>query len=206
MLSPKRTLGLIGASCLLIYGLTWVPWLVIRSHAAVVSDVEQLSRADVAIVFGGLHQEGQLMSETNTERLLTTKVLLDRRIVERIRVSNTAASASAMKDFLVQRGVDASKIEVDGSAVVTEDTCVSEQRDHPEVRSVVFISHGYHLPRLEYLCEGIKGVGFPAERLRTTSRIEVPLAMRWKIRYGRYQREAIFTLMKMVGLYKSTLK
>ncbi len=148
------------------------------------------------------------MSETNTERLLTAKVLLDRGIVKHVRVSNTEAPASAMKDFLVQIGVDSSKIEVDGSAVVTEDTCISERKDHLELRSVIFISHGYHLPRLQYLCDklGIKGIGFPAERLHTTPRIELPFITTWKIRYERYQREALLTLMKMLGFYQPTLK
>jgi len=208
MMTWKKSLGLVGVTCLLIYTLSWIPWLIVRSQATIITDTKQLPKADVAIVFGGLHREGQPLSETNTERLLTAKFLLDNGIVKSIKISNTTAAVHAMNDLLMRSGVDALNIELDDTATVTEDTCISEKRSHPQSRIVIFISHAYHIPRLQYLCQkiGLSGIGFPAETLKVISRSELPFWQKGKIRYQRYQQESVLVLMKMAGFYTSTVK
>ncbi len=205
MNTRRKIISLIIGTSLLVYLLSWAPWMILLAKSNVMTTLETLPHSEVAIVFGGLQKQKTELSETNIERLLTAKVLLEKGTVDKIRISNTTSSAFSMEQFLIQSGVEVSKIEIDTSAKVTEDTCLSEKSQHTEPRSVIFISHSYHLPRLQYLCRitGLDGIGFPAETLETIQRTKLPLWETWWIRYLRYQQEAILVLMKMSGLYET---
>jgi vancomycin permeability regulator SanA len=193
---------------IIIYLLSWLPWLVLRGTDKIVHDIESIDKYDVAIIFGGLHEIDGELSETNRERLLAGALLLEGNKVETLVISNTTEAATAMQAFLIQMGVPAENIELDTTAVVTEDTCVAERNNHPEGRAVIFVSHGYHLPRLIFACErlGVSGVGVAAEKIAPIERTEVSPLVTTRIRFVRYQREAILTLLNIFGVYGPTLE
>lgn len=191
-----------------VYLLSWLPWLVLRGTDKIIDDVDRLDKHDVALIFGGLHKIDSELSETNRERLLAGALLLEEKKVESLIISNTAEAANAMQAFLVQRGVPAENIELDTTAVVTEDSCVCERNSHPNGRSIIFVSHGYHLPRLIFACKrlGVLGVGVAAEKIAAIERTEISPLATTRIRFVRYQREAVLILLNMFGVYGPTLE
>lgn len=112
-----------------------------------------------------------------------------------------------MKTFLLEQGLEEQSIELDPTAVVTEDSCVAEINRHPERRSTLFISHGFHLPRILFGCKkfGVRGIGVPAEHFGRSERIDLPWHQTFSIHYQRYHREALLTWLNIVGLYGPTL-
>lgn len=179
----------------LLYLCSWLPWIVVwtATQENRYSTISDLPEADVAIVFGGLYYENQELTETNRDRLLAAKEIFLNDKVDSIVVSNTEQAALAMKQYLVDNGIPAEKIELDTEAVVTQDTCVKESKLN---RSVIFVSHGYHLPRILYECSSLalNGVGLAAEDLRLVEYETNSWHARWRIRFQRVRREAVFLL------------
>ena len=189
-----------------LYVTSWIPWLVFSTHTDVKQSVEDLGVRDIAIVFGGLHETGEPFSETNRERLEAAVTLYELQLVDSIVVSNTRAAAEEMWAYLVDRGLDVDDVLIDGAAVVTEDTCVSMRHRFQEEVSFVYISHGYHVPRVTFLCrrQGLSGVGIGAEHVVALDRAPVPPIRRAQIRFVRVQREAILTTLSFLGVYRPT--
>lgn len=172
------------------YVATWLPWIIVTMQVDIERRIDRLPQAEAIIVLGGLH-DGVAMSETNRERLLTAKALYEAGVADRITVSNMEVASLAMRDFLIEEGVPEEVIEMDTTALVTEDTCINELALHPDGRSLIFVSQRYHLPRTLYLCRhaGVEGVGFPAEQLRLVERTRFSFWETVEIRHGRYWRE-----------------
>ncbi|MFZ2682282.1 MAG: YdcF family protein [Patescibacteria group bacterium] len=193
---------------IIIYAAVWIPWLVLRETSDITSSLEDLEKHDVAVIFGGLHESGKDLTETNRERLLAGAALIKEEKVTSLIVSNTSEATKAMKTFLLEQGISENQIELDTTAVVTADSCVAERNAHPEGRSVIFVSHGYHLPRILYSCHrlSVSGVGVPAEEIATIQRQELSQFDTLRIRFGRNQREALLTLLNILGIYGPTLE
>jgi|GEM_PF-2941834 len=191
-----------------IYVISWIPWLTLRGTNKITSEITSVEKHDVAIIFGGLHQTGGVLSETNRERLLAGVTLLKADKVDILLVSNTAEAAADMKTFLLSNGVHSDQIEIDTTAIVTEDTCVAERNTHPEGRSVIFVSHGYHLPRIIFTCGrlGVSGIGVPAEKVAAVEHQDLSALTVARIRFTRHQREATLSVLNILGLYGPTLE
>lgn len=165
------------------------------------SDISTIEPADAALVFGALVRENRI-SPLHEERLKAAVDLLDRKLISTIVVSNTKHAAQIMAAYLEEMGVLPAKIEIDGTAVKTSDTCRTEQtRNAP--RKVIFVSQGFHLPRLSIQCEmhGILGQSLPAERYRASGPNELS---RWRIaqiRLMRHTREAALLWTALLGIY-----
>lgn len=204
----RRALAIILITGVIVYLATWIPWLILRANPKIVSSIEDIDKHDVAIIFGGLYENGHELTETNRERLLAGATLIKEEIVTRLVVSNTPKAVQAMEAFLLEQGVAESQIELDTTAVVTADSCVAERNTHPESRSVIFVSHGYHLPRILYACHrlGVSGVGVPAEEIVIIDRQELSQFDTLQIRFVRNQREAALTLLNILGVYGPTLE
>lgn len=187
---------------LLGYGLFWAPWLVIAGvyHGKITREPGLVPLSTAALVFGGLVTPLQPLNEINRERLLAARELLWTHRVNSIVVSNTPRAANAMQEFLVDRQVPRSRIEVDGLAVKTPDTCRDELVIHPEKRRVVFVSHAYHLPRILFQCQryGLAGTGFAADASGDI-RQDLPALETWWIRTRRLHREAWLTWLALAG-------
>ena len=79
--------------------------------------------------------------------------------------------------------------------------------DPKNERSIIFISHGYHLPRIIYACEhiGVSGTGFPAEELALIERSELSWIQIQQIRFQRNSREMQLLLLSVMNIYNPTL-
>lgn len=191
----------------IIYAALWLPWLIISiiTHDSIRYSVDSIPQSEVGVVFGGLYYENQQLTETNQERLLAAKLLLEEKKIDKIVLSNTEKAALAMKGFLVNLGVPESELLVDTNAVVTLDTCraLSEYRVSSDV---IFISHSYHIPRLIYQCEkeGVEGIGLAPDKLQLIQRSDISLPIKMQVRFLRYQREAFFTFLSILGIYKGS--
>jgi len=165
------------------------------------SAIEDLVPADVALVFGALVRDGKI-SPLHEERLTAAIDLLNTGIIPGIVVSNTQVAAETMARYLKDHGVRDSAIEVDGQAVQTPDTCSFEvARNTP--RTVIFISQGFHIPRLSLQCdwEGLKGQSLPAENFRASNAGDQPIWQVVRIRSSRHLREAFLTWVAVLGFY-----
>lgn len=204
----KKLVYFLLGSFLALYILRWIPWLVIAAQADIFTDIHSLEHADAAIIFGGLHYSSGELSETSRERLGAGAALFQAGITDQIVVSNTFEAAEEMKQFLVRIGIPEEHIEMDTTAIVTEDTCVAERQNYPGGRSVIFVSHGYHLPRILFSCKklGVTGVGIRAEAIARTDRDPLPWYTVLHTRFSRSQREASLTFLQIFGLYGPTIK
>lgn len=167
-----------------------------------IKDFDSVSTADVALVFGALVRNGEI-SPLHEERLLSAKRLIDSQTVERLVLSNSARAAGLMERYLLESGIHKSRIEIDGSAIKTSDTCKRE-RAVGDSRSVILISQSFHLPRLAYQCSrlGVTGQYLAAEKLNINPREPVALRTKLRIRGWRYIREAALAWSVLIGVYE----
>jgi len=165
------------------------------------TDIKKLPIFDAVIVFGTL-VEGKTVSPLLKERLDAALALYRNQKIKEIVVSNTPKAACIMHDYLIKHQVPASVIKLDIQANTTPDTCKYEKRLYPKGRKLIFVSQGFHLPRINYQCKkmGLNAALFPAEilqkRISFFSSFEV-----MHIRTGRYFREAGLTLLAVLHLY-----
>jgi len=162
---------------------------------------EEIAQADVALVFGALVRDGKI-SPLHEERLTAAIDLLERKKVAGIVVSNTREAALAMAGYLKDHGVRQAVIEIDDQAVKTPDTCVFEVNRRLN-RRVIFVSQGFHIPRLSMLCswDGLHGQALAAERYRALDAGQLPFWRVAQIRGGRHVREAALLWSALFGLY-----
>lgn len=164
------------------------------------TEIGQIAKADAALVFGALVRNGQI-SPLHAERLDAAIDLWRRQLVSRIVVSNAQQAALVMANYLKQAGVPDEVIEIDGHADQTPDTCRNEYA-RTDPRQVIFVSQGFHIPRLSMQCKwaGITGPALATEAYRapgsTLSTWETGL-----IRTKRHLREAALLWAATLGLY-----
>lgn len=195
-----RTVVILG----LLYILFWLPWFAVRIFTTDVIhySINNLPHADTAIVFGGLYHPNQEITETNRERLLAAKLLLDSKKVDSIVISNTEQAAIEMERFLLREGIEENKIIIDSNAIVTLDTCKNQKARNSE-DAIIFVSHDYHLPRIIYQCKkvNVAGIGFTPDELNLIERNAATLADKLQTKFLRNQREAFLTLASFLGIY-----
>ena len=180
---------------LIVYG----PLLYLRASTPL-TPADQAQAADAVLVFGALVRSGQI-SALHAERLDTATDLFRRGVVPIIVVSNAARAAEIMRDYLIDKGVPQSAIELDPNAPATPDTCVTElARDEP--RSVILLSQSFHLPRIALQC---KNLGLTGQYVSATSSADTQdtgtLQTLW-IRARRHTREALLVWTELLGLYR----
>lgn len=163
------------------------------------SDVATVPRSDVIVVFGAVVRN-QTISPLQEERLQSAIQLHKQGKGKVILLSNTPLASRIMKEYLLQQEVDEAVIEVDNSALTTQDTCRYEKTTHPD-RSRIFVSQSFHLPRIFYLCEelDIEGVGFAAESISIDAP-EYSLFTTARVRIYRYFREAFLMWVSVLNL------
>ena len=169
----------------------------------IIDSIDGLPEAEVAIIFG-TQVTGSEVSPLLKERLEAGKKMLEIGKVKKVVVSNTKDAADVMAKYLINEGVAEDLIEMDIQAERTPDTCRYELNEHPEKREVIFISQGFHLPRLLFQCKkvGIEGIAFPAETLRAISPSKYSIFTKIYTRAFRYNREAGLTWLAVLHIYK----
>lgn len=184
----------------------WLPFVVImlRGQANIVNSIDQLPDSDAVIIFGAHITKENEATPLLKERLDGGKVIMETGKAKKIVVSNTKDAANVMAKYLVDKGISSDLIEIDAQADKTPDTCKYEINKHPEKRKLIFVSQGFHLPRLLFQCkkEGVEGIGFSAETLGIIDRSQYPFFARIYTRAVRYAREAGLTWLAFLNIYK----
>ena len=108
-----------------------------------------------------------------------------------------------MAEYLYHQGVSQNVVEVDIQAEKTPDTCRYEKKEHPEERKIIFVSQKFHLPRLLYQCKqlDVEGIAFPAGAIDIIDDSEYSNFTKFKVRTGRYIREAGLTWLAFLNIY-----
>lgn len=197
---------LIGVTLIGFIVLYWLPFIciVFSARDQMVDSIDQLPVSDAVIVFGAHINEQNEVTPVLKERLEAGERILVEQKAKRIVVSNTAEAANVMASYLELQELSADVIEIDPHAVKTTDTCVFEKQQHPEGRSVVFVSQRFHLYRILYQCKkyGVTGVGLPAESVPSIDRSQYSWFTKATTRSERYIREAGLSWLSVLGLYK----
>lgn len=185
--------------------LYWLPFIIITlsNQSNIVSFVDQLPNSDAVIIFGTLVNESGDISPLLKERLDAGKAILESGKAKKIVVSNTEVAANVMANYLFTHSINKNLVEIDIQADKTPDTCAYEKENYPEKRKLVFVSQGFHLPRLLYQCNqrNVQGIAFPAEVLTTIDRSGYSFLIKLQIRTGRYIREAGLTWLAFLNIY-----
>src|SRR6478735_2650902 len=152
-----------------------------RAHARGLGDVPE---TPVALVLGaGLRPDGS-PSTYLRRRLDAARSLYDAGTVRVILVSGDHGTAShdepaAMRDYLVDAGVPADRIVLDGAGFDTHDSCVRAHQVFG-VRRAVVLTQSYHLPRALFSCRAagidVTGVGVSA------ASVQPEQAALWRVR------------------------
>lgn len=186
--------------------LYWLPFIYITaaSKERIARSIDQLPQCDAALVFGTLVGKDLKVSPLLKERLDAGIAMLQQGKCRRIVASNMRTASMVMAAYIYEQGIDTGLVEIDPLADDTPDTCRFERNQHPEKRRVIFVSQGFHLPRILYQCRmaGVEGIALPAENLFIKDRDEYPLYTRITTRVYRYTREAGLTWLAVLGLYR----
>lgn len=201
----KKTMYRIFAVAGILLVVFWAPFLVVSlvSRLSTVDTLKQLPRADAVIVFGAHITEDGEVTPLLKERLEAGIAIVEAYKANTIVVSNTERAARVMAQYLENRGIPARHIETDISAETTPDTCIYEKQQHPEGRELIFVSQGFHLPRLLLQCEkvGVQGTAFPAEMVLSIDRSQYSFLTVLSTRMSRYTREAGLTWLIIFDIY-----
>jgi vancomycin permeability regulator SanA len=155
--------------CAAVLGVAGCFGVVRVSTASEIYPVADVPAAPVALVLGaGLTPDGR-PSPYLAARLDTTKQLWDAHKVAAILVSGDNSTAdhdevTAMRDYLIERGVPGDKVIRDYAGFDTYASCVRAHRIFG-VRQAVVVTQSFHLPRALFLCEGagVRVVGVAAD-------------------------------------------
>ncbi|WP_108259997.1 YdcF family protein [Mangrovicoccus ximenensis] len=187
--------AMLGAGITVVYGpLVWL-WLTVP-----IASVETARPADAALIFGALVRDGSI-SPLHAERLDTGIALLDAGKSGVIVVSNAQRAAAIMKDYLLERGVPDAAVEVDGEALSTPDTCVSEAA-RAGARRVQLVSQAYHLPRIALQCRRLGVRGQYVAAIRKEGDEGTSLWTKIRVRSSRHTREALLVWAELLGQYR----
>ncbi len=183
----------------------WLPFMIISlsGRSDIVSATSKLPNSDAVIIFGTLVNESGDISPLLQERLDAGKAILEAGKARSIVVSNTETATNVMANYLLASGIDEDLIEIDIQADKTPDTCSYEKEIYPENRKLIFVSQGFHLPRLLYQCNqlSVQGTAFPAEAVLTIDRSKHSFLTKFRVRTTRYIREAGLTWLVFLNIY-----
>lgn len=181
------------------------PWIFVQTSTRknTHTTIDTLPTSDVVIIFWTLVNESGAISPLLKERLEGGKMIYDAGKTQKIVVSNTPFAASVMKDYLAEKWVASWDIYLDTWAVTTVDTCLFEKQQHPNWRSAIFVSQGFHIPRVVYQChrEWVQWVGLVVDRLGIIDRSQYTPWTKLRIRSGRFFREALFDWAAILKIY-----
>ena len=154
--------------------------------------------AEATLIFGAIVRDGTI-SPLHQERLDTAIALWHAGKTQRLVVSNAPSAARSMQRYLVNNGVPAAIIEIDGGAERTPQTCGRERSITPP-RPVIMVSQTFHLPRIYFQCWQL-GMGGQLVTATPATRPPAPLITKIRVRSKRHIREAALTWGAILGLY-----
>lgn len=178
-------------------GLLFGPLLYLRMTADI-QTAQTAAPVEAALIFGALVRKGEI-SPLHQQRLDTAYDLWATGKAKRIVVSNAPAAAGHMRDYLIAKGMPNAVIEVDGLALRTPQTCISERNKGGD-RSLAFVSQTFHLPRLAFQCrqQGVTGMLITAT---SQTRSTATLWTKIRVRSTRHLREAGLLWGAILSIY-----
>lgn len=189
-----RFLKVVMLTCLVFFAVYLLPFLIVSqtSSAEIKSSVDNLEVADAIIIFGTLVNENGDINPLLKERLEAGRAIFEAGKSKKIVVSNTEEASQVMAEYFFEAGVPENAVELDTQAVITADTCAYEKERYPEMRKLIFVSQGFHLPRLMFQCKklGVLGTGFSAEASGIIDKLQYSIFTKISVRAKRYLREA----------------
>lgn len=188
-----RVRRLVAAGAGVLVGVVALPFLVVQGvgQTAVRDSVDDVPETPVVIVPGaGLRPDGT-PSTYLRRRLDAAADLYADGTVRVVLVSGDNSTPwhdepTAMRDWLVGRGVPADHVVLDHAGLDTHDTCV-RAHDVFGVDEAVVVTQGYHLRRMLFSCRGagidVTGVGVSAASVEPAKAVvyrvrEVPASLR----------------------------
>lgn len=186
---------------LLLFFVPWL-WATIKYSRQIKNPhVDKLETA-IGVVFGANITSDLKPTEILKQRLDSALFLYHQNLLQRIVVSNTYVAANAMRNYLLENNVPADLIDVDSTADTTLDTC-RWLRNSGLSEKFIFLSQGYHLPRIMFLCERVEvnGLGVQSELFRDPAFWTDSLFSTYKLRLERCFREAGLIWLIILGVY-----
>lgn len=179
--------------------------ITLTTEHKIIRNINQLPKSDAIIIFGTVVRNNQV-SPLLKERLEAGKEIynFNRKSTPKIVVSNEGFTTDTMAEYLHKENIPSNFIELDTQAAKTPDTCRYEKQQYPNNRKVIFVSQGFHLPRLIYQCKkvGVEGIAFPAENVNITKQSEYPFFTKVTVKTKRHFREAGLTWLAVLNIYK----
>ncbi|MCK4635894.1 MAG: YdcF family protein [Candidatus Moranbacteria bacterium] len=206
MIKSKK-ITLIIAILIVIYLLP-LQIITLTTKSKIIPTINQLPESDAIIIFGTVVRENKISPLLKQRLEAGEKIYHSSRerfqTVPHIVVSNTESTTKVMAEYYHNKNIPSDSIELDVQAEKTPDTCRYEKQQYPNGRKVIFVSQGFHLPRLLYQCKklGVEGIAFPAEKLDNTNKSDYSLFTKITVRTERYFREAGLTWLAVLNIYK----
>lgn len=173
----KRLLIIIGlflAPIIFVLGLNFFIFVFTRPHVVALEDVQ----ADKALVFGASVLRSGEPSDILADRLRVAEALYENEQVQKIVVSGDGVGddgydeVAGMTAYLIELGVAESDIVAEPFGLDSFQSVVRFRDIYPD-GSVVFVTQGYHLPRVLFIGRslGVEAIGTPSD-LQTYVEIE----------------------------------
>lgn len=160
---------LIGLLVVLLLALS--PFIIVElikatNESKTYSSIQAIPARPVAIVFGaGLNRDGS-PSWMLADRLDGAVALFKAGKVQKLLLTGdevTSLEISAMRNYAINKGIQAARILTDKAGLRTYDSCYRANHNFG-ITSAVLVTQAYHLPRALYLCNalGVDAVGLKA--------------------------------------------
>ncbi|MDD3190935.1 MAG: ElyC/SanA/YdcF family protein [Candidatus Pacebacteria bacterium] len=146
-----------------------INFIVQKGGESFIHDADNVPQKEVALVLGARVYKNGRLSDMFRDRVDMAIGLYEAGKVEKILVSGDHGTkeydeVNAAKDYLLQNGVPGADIFLDHAGFDTYDS-VYRARDVFQVKSMVIVTQGYHLPRALYIADklGLDAVGVGAD-------------------------------------------
>lgn len=149
---PRFIIGLIGFIILVSVNL-----FIVKNANQIYSSTD-VPTSTLAIIFGGgMKNNGAEMSDMQWDRVEVGAQLFKSGKVEQVMITGDDGwfkhdEITAMRNRLIELGVQPEKISADQHGYRTYESCLRETSLY-NVTSAIVISQSFHLPRIQYLCE-----------------------------------------------------
>jgi len=138
-------------------------------YAKSIYDQGNVPPEPVIIVLGGSIKKDGTPSDALADRLKVASDLYVNKKGEKILVTGDngqfrSNEVKAMEDYLLQTGIPAKDIMVDGQGYRTYESC-SRAKNVFNISQAILVTQNFHLPRALYLCNvmGVQSVGVSAD-------------------------------------------
>lgn len=155
-------------SMMLIIGL--INYRVISLAKNYTHEIDNIPKADVALVLGALVHKNGRVSDILADRLDVGIELYKEGKVKKVLLSGDHGrknydEVNAMKKYVLEAGIDEKDVFMDHAGFSTYES-IYRARDVFEVKSMIVVTQEYHLPRAVYIGRqlGIEAYGVPSDK------------------------------------------